>query len=347
MNKSSDESKEKIFCDQGDVETNSCEEELDKKPSAAELKEINENHEKNYKKHNRSYRQDKRRSMRKKSNLKYAQKCDEYNDFMLFNLEKKKYHKESPHIVIKKSLRFIKPNSIILKNATINNENTQERTISYEISQIGQNVKVVSKNPKYLNVDLDRCEDRRVFFLVPLKSVYQLPNLVFIDEDNKQMTKEELLHNKQTYVLIGMVDKALDIDNFGECFGKSDIEFSRKVFINQIKTAGSFHFETSGEIFSFGFGPKYYVESNLSLGPFAERKRKLSQHEIGLKQEFKKKCTTFFITALAVFSLSLIISRKVYLQMWQYCKVILTLIPNLIRKNLSCRTVEYSMLIYV
>ena len=50
-----------------------------------------------------------------------------------------------------------------------------------------------------------------------------------------------------------MVDKSPDTETFGEYVGKPDIEFSRKVFVNQIKTAGSFHFDTSGEIFSLGF----------------------------------------------------------------------------------------------
>ena len=267
-------------------------ENLNKKPSVDEMKNIIEL-EKKFNKRKRCQKHDKRRSIKRKSLIKYQHDCTGYDSFMNSNIVKEKNHKESPHIVIRRSLRFIKRNAIILKNVKVANENTLERTVSYEISKIGQNIEIHSKNPKYLNVKLDQCVDRRVFILVPLKSVYLLPNLVFLDEDNVRMTDEQLLVYKKTYVLVGMVDKSPNSETFGDFIGTPDIDFARKVFVNQIKADGSFHFDTSGEIFSFGFGPKYYINNNMSIGPFVEKKRKLNESENEMKKDLKKKIYYF------------------------------------------------------
>ena len=93
-------------------------EDLDRKPTGEE-KYLTEKNEKKYKKRERIYKQDKKISFRRKYTLKYESFCKEYDNFMLSNLEKKKNHKESPHIVIKRSFHLIQKKSIILKKATV------------------------------------------------------------------------------------------------------------------------------------------------------------------------------------------------------------------------------------
>ena len=63
-------------------------EDLDRKPTGEE-KYLTEKNEKKYKKRERIYKQDKKRSFRRKSTLKYESFCKEYDNFMLSNLEKK------------------------------------------------------------------------------------------------------------------------------------------------------------------------------------------------------------------------------------------------------------------
>ena len=45
----------------------------------------------------------------------------------------------------------------------------------------------------------------------------------------------------------------------------SDLTFAKNNFFNQTKTKGTYHLGTTVSIYSFGFGPKYYVckETNL------------------------------------------------------------------------------------
>ena len=117
------------------------EEVVQKKPAAVEISEKNEN-KKNFKKRDRSCRHDKKRSMQRKSNIEYKNSWNEYEKFMTANLEKKKYHRESPHIAIRRSLHLIYDNSIILKMATVENEQSLQRKIKYEVSKVGKNVKI-------------------------------------------------------------------------------------------------------------------------------------------------------------------------------------------------------------
>ena len=55
--------------------------------------------------------------------------------------------------------------------------------------------------------------------------------------------------NGKAYVILGMAIKNLSIMTKDICFGVNDINVVRKYWINQIKNEGTFHFDTTGEIF--------------------------------------------------------------------------------------------------
>ena len=96
------------------------------------------------------------------------------------NLPKRKNYHESPHIVIRQSLHLIVENSVILKNPTVSDDGSLQRQISYEIEKIGKNVKIHMKNKKYRNVKLDETVRKRIYILVSLQSVKNMPGLIFL-----------------------------------------------------------------------------------------------------------------------------------------------------------------------
>ena len=59
----------------------------------------------------------------------------------------------------------------------------------------------------------------------------------------------------------------------------ADLELAEKSWVNQIKTDGSFHFETTGKIYGLGYGPKYSVDAkiNISIGQFSGGEKILSK----------------------------------------------------------------------
>ena len=54
-------------------------------------------------------------------------------------------------------------------------------------------------------------------------------------------------------------------------FNDLNLELAKRFCVNKIKNDGPFHFDTTGTIFSLGFGSKNYIDkkTNLSIGPFA------------------------------------------------------------------------------
>ena len=53
---------------------------------------------------------------------------------------------------------------IILKMATVENDQSLQQKINYKVSKIGKNVKIYSKSSQYMNVNLDECG--KGFFLL-------------------------------------------------------------------------------------------------------------------------------------------------------------------------------------
>ena len=97
---------------------------------------------------------------------------EEYDNFMLSNQVKQKKHRESPHMVIHRSMRQIENSTIFLRNAVVENEGTLHRTINYEIGRIGQGVKIdMAGQNRFLNLCIDECHKNRIFIVTPIKSV--------------------------------------------------------------------------------------------------------------------------------------------------------------------------------
>ena len=79
-----------------------------------------------------------------------------------------------------------------------------------------------------------------------------------------------------SYVVLAMAEKneVTKQEEFSiSCHG---IDLANKLWINQLKKDGSFHFKTTGRIFGLGYGPKYLIDekTNLSIGQFASKKKK-------------------------------------------------------------------------
>ena len=207
------------------------------------------------------------------------------------NLPKRKNYHESPHIVIRQSLHLIVENSVILKNPTVSDDGSLQRQISYEIEKIGKNVKIHMKNKKYRNVKLDETVRKRIYILVSLQSVKNMPGLIFFDELGKRLDSKDLETKKKGHVLLAMAEKSEKVLKLGTFINSEDVKLANKLWVNQIKTDGSFHFDTSGKIFGLGFGPKYFVDeqTNLSIGQFAGKKKKISSEDMTAQLALKKK----------------------------------------------------------
>lgn len=53
------------------------------------------------------------------------------------------------------------------------------------------------KSPKYQNIKVDEISDRRIFILLHLKSVQNLPNVVYYDELGKRINHQYKSQNQK------------------------------------------------------------------------------------------------------------------------------------------------------
>ena len=185
------------------------------------------------------------------------------------NLEKQKNYLESPHIVIWRLLYLIEDNSIILKSPTVSEDTSFHRKIYYEIEKLGKNIKIHSKNKKYKNVKIDDIIGWKIFILVNIKLVWKTKG-VFFYEFGKRMETADIEKQEKAFVMVGMVTKTESLNKREMQINETDMNLAKRLWVNQIKTDGSFHFNTTGKIFGLGFGPKYSIDKTtyLLIGQF-------------------------------------------------------------------------------
>ena len=93
---------------------------------------------------------------------------------------------------------------------------------------------------RYISVHIGDCEKNRIFLMVPIKSVCNLPGVVLFNEDGKLMTQQSATSMKKAYVLLAIVKKLQAAEQFGISVTKNEVEICNKFWYNQIKTDGSF-----------------------------------------------------------------------------------------------------------
>ena len=146
-----------------------------------------------------------------------------------------------------------------------------------------------------MNVHLQQCSGNKIFIVVPIKSVYNLPGVVFFDEDGKKMSLQSTKKMNKAYVLLAIAERVQAAQEFGITINSEDIKNCEKFWYNQIKTDGSFHFRTTGKIFSLGYGPKYNIVkgTNMSIAEFAQKKRKFTEIQIAARDKLRSKTFRF------------------------------------------------------
>ena len=99
-----------------------------------------------------------------------------------------------------------------------------------------------------------------MFFLMSLRSAWK----------QRILKKQE-----KAFVMVVMITKNESLNKREMQINETDLNLAKRLWFNQIKKDGSFHFDTTGKIFGLGSGPKYSIDktTNLSVGQFAGTKK--------------------------------------------------------------------------
>ena len=151
---------------------------------------------------------------------------------------------------------------------------------------MGEKIKLYRKK-MYINLRPGRSSNNVVFILIDNREMIHIPKLTLYTENGKRLDTNSNGKLKEGYILLALVTcNSLKIDTNTSWFSQEDIEMLDKFWVNKTKSKVHHHFNTTGKIFSFGYGPKYQKTGNYgySIGKYANKtsqKKSLQQRKIG------------------------------------------------------------------
>ena len=223
--------------------------------------------------------------MKRKKKMKMSSSEKIQDDFLLDTLNKELYTTKSPHILITRTFCHIEQNSIILHHPVVENENSRSRNISYKIKYVGKKIELHRKK-KYINLRPGSSSNNVVFILIDNREMIHIPKLTLYTENGKRLDTNSNGKLKEGYILLALVTcNSLKIDKNTSWLSQEEIEMLDKFRVDKIKSKVHHHFNTTGKIFSFGYGPKYQKTGDYgySIGKYADktnRKKLLKQRNI-------------------------------------------------------------------
>ena len=127
----------------------------------------------------------------------------------------------------------------------------------------------------YLNLQLENTTQKWILILVKFNEVILNQKLPFFTESGFLINDEDIAQNKKGYVVLATINHDSKFTGKQESFSPDEILLAKNFFYNQSDgNKKDYHFETSGAIHSFGYGPMYHPDfiTKHSFGTFATRK---------------------------------------------------------------------------
>ena len=204
----------------------------------------------------RNIDRDRRRSMRYKRTKKEKKYWDREDEILASHIPYDGDATKSPHILINKWFYRWRENCIILKHPH-EEGNLKDRQIHYEVSYIGHNI-IYKTKKNYLNIQLENTTKKWLLIVTKFEEVRSNPKLCFITESGHLISQDELTKNSDGYVVLAAINFDTKLTNCHDPFSDDEISMAKKFFYNQSHSSKKeYHFNTTGTIHSFGYGPVY------------------------------------------------------------------------------------------
>ena len=209
------------------------------------------------KKNKRFRKRDKVKKIKRKRLEKEQLYNENYNDLLLDNLEKATHTTKSPHLVIgNKWFKKIHKNVIMLKSPK-EVEIDSNRRIQYEIDCFGSDIRKTWKE-NYWILNVSNTPTNTIFILVRLKDIFHIPKVQYHTVLGKRIYKYDVDKDRDyCYVLLAMIHEDKKIRTSPSIIESNDLHLMKYYLRNQIATTTkNYHFNTTGIIYGFGYGPK-------------------------------------------------------------------------------------------
>ena len=208
-------------------------------------------------KKDRFRKRDKIKKIKRKRSEKEQVYIQNYNDLLANNMPKDIHMTKSPHLVFGyKWFKKIQHNVVMLKSPT-EVEVDSNRRIYYEIECFGKNVRYTQKQNSWI-LNVSNTLTNTIYILVRLKDIFHIPKVQYHTELGTMISKYDVDKEREyCYVLLAMINLEKKVQNSKSFIDQDDLILMKRFLRNQISmTKKSYHFNTSGTIYGFGYGPK-------------------------------------------------------------------------------------------
>ena len=165
---------------------------------------------------------------------------------------------KTPHLIIIEKFHLIEDNCIVLSDEKyIYNENRNKNKIYYDTIKIGKNIVVSQRVPKYMNLKAESTKGNCIYILCNCKERFIIENAVFFSESGILIDNNEISAIFNGFILLAIIVFDKKCQSSPILLSENDIQLVKKTSYNQVKHTNSYHFETKGNIYGFGYTVKY------------------------------------------------------------------------------------------
>ena len=148
------------------------------------------------------------------------------------------------------------------------------RKIFYDIDFIRDNVKYFSTK-RFMNFQIENTKQKWILILVKFKDVMNNDKLSFFSESGFLIQDKQIPDDNSGYVVLATIKHDSKLVSNSTSFSAAEKTLAQKFFYNQCKKKkNDYHFNTTGRIHSFGYGPRYNQDpvTKYSFAKFAQSK---------------------------------------------------------------------------
>lgn len=219
----------------------------------------------------------KKRSNVKKREIRFDKRYEEYIKFFENKIFDTNERSTSNPIVLLKRNEYesIKENAIVVQNMKLVNKDSLQRVVEYGIESIGSKLHII-ETKKGLVINLQQTSGRYFYILAHCKQIDCLQNKVSIYSTDGCTAGKDINTDHSDYIVLSYGIQHTYNNAKQKKFEENDLKIIKQIANNQVKPK-NFHFDTKGQIYSFGYAPKYckLKADGISFRKFQSRKQSM------------------------------------------------------------------------
>ena len=126
--------------------------------------------------------------------------------------------------------------------------------ISYDVKKIGEKVRFTRKKG-YINLNIEGSMNNKVMVAVRLDNLLAIQKISFFTETGNVILMQNQQTDTEGYTILSTIQLMPMMQNLSKKLNVNDLQIAKRFLRNQVvNSKKDYHFGTTGNIYSFGFG---------------------------------------------------------------------------------------------